>query len=320
MSKTHSSKHSEGSSTEPLTKPKSRSNSVSVDPTSSQIATQYILPELSPISESVIAPGVIDGLPQSPLNSNTSTAAPANVLQPMDPYERCLQSYEADFLDNDIEKPGKYLIKSHLPGYTSSLMPVQSSKLVRQEENESFQNRHHWLTTDIKLSKIRSVKRKLEQVAIAQLVDIACTALSYVYFEKLILRNIVSNHNARLYGAVCLFLAAKFYGFKLASFMPLLKELGNKLKVSPKDILANEFFIYRKLRFALFVEPEEVLPHFLRLRASPAYLDREFAVQQKERKRHQKKHAFQSHSAAGAPSNDLTTSSQSRVSQQFHGR
>lgn len=218
-----------------------------------------------------------------------STQTPQNsVFQALVPYERCLKSYDPQFLDHDIEA-SKSLIKSFLPCYTSSIMPLKPIKLIRQEENEAFNNKHTWLTTDLKLSKLRSVKKKLELVAISLSLDIACTAFSYVYFEKLILRNLVSNHNARVYGAVCLLLGVKFYGVKMPSFSYLIKELGAKLKLTPREILGHEFFVFRKLKFSLFVQEDEVYPHFWKLRASPYSLDKEFQLQTKERKKHLRK-------------------------------
>jgi hypothetical protein len=228
----------------------------------------------------------VEGL--SSATVGTASNAASSVFESLVPYERCLKSYDPSFLEHDIE-PAKYLIKVRLPGYTSSILPVKPAKLVRQEENEAFKNRHSWLKTDLTLSKLRSVKRKMEQVAISLTLDIACTAFSFVYFEKLVLRNLVSNHNARVYGAVCLLLAAKWYGVKMPSFASLIRELCHKLKLSTKELLSQEFFIYRKLKFSLFVEESQVMPHFFKLRSSPNYLDKEFQVQQKERKKHLRK-------------------------------
>jgi len=277
---------------------KARSQSMSATSTDDLSLFQpQLFPDLTAVSTSSIS---ADALPQSPASPTHSSATPPSVIHALDPYQRCLQSYDPGFLDHDIEKSGKYLVKSHLPGYTSSILPLKPAKLVRQEENEAFANRHTWLTTDLKLSKLRSVKRKLEQVAISQSIDIACTAFSYVYFEKLILRNVVYNSNARLLGAICLLLASKYYGVKTPSFAPLVKELAYRLKISPKDIVSNEFFVFRKLKFALFVEDDEVLAHFWKLRSSPTYLDKEFQVSNKERKRILKKQQQAAAAAAAA--------------------
>jgi hypothetical protein len=37
------------------------------------------------------------------------------------------------------------------------------------------------------------------------------------------------------------------------------------LGVSPKEILQAEFDVFAKLSFSLFVDPQEVLPHYSRL-------------------------------------------------------
>lgn len=234
-----------------------------------------------------------------------------NIVQTLDPYEKCLKNYDPTFLDNETEIPGKYKFTTRLPGYTSSIMTLKSEKSVRQEENDVFKNRHLWLTTDLKLSKLRSVKRKMESAAIAISLDIACTAFGFVYFEKLILRNVVSNHNARVIGGSCLLLAAKYYGLKVHSFVPLLKELGGKMKLHPKDFLAHEFFVFRKLKFSLFVDEKEVLAHFWKLRTSPHYRDKEFKVQHKERKKQARKVAAAAAAGSNASSSNNTNATNS---------
>lgn len=222
------------------------------------------------------------------VSGDASLVAPSNNISAniaLDPYERCLIHYDPDFLDHDVETPGKYLFKSRLPGFSSSVITLMSAKGVRNERNEAFRNRHSWLTTDLKLSKVRSVKRKLEHAAIASSLDIACVAFAYVYFEKLILRNFVTNSTAKTLGAACLLLATKFYGLKVLTFQPLVKELSQKMKVAPNMILAHEFYVFRKLKFTLFLEEREVVPHFFKLLNSPLVRDKEFEVVLKERKK-----------------------------------
>lgn len=219
------------------------------------------------------------------------TPTAANIAQAiaLDPYERCLIHYDPDFLDYDVEMPSKYLFTSRLPGFSSSVLTMKSAKSMRNDQNEAFRNRHSWLTTDLKLSKVRSVKRKLELAAIASSLDIACVAFAFVYFEKLILKNFVSNSTAKTLGATCLLLGAKFYGLKVSSYQPLIKELAQKMKIAPNMILAHEFYVFRKLKFTLFVEKEEVDSHFFKLLDSPLVRDKEFEVGTKERKKALKK-------------------------------
>ena len=241
---------------------------------------------------------------RSEVATETATSLPNSSLSQaiaLDPYERCLIHYDPDFLDYDVEAPGKFLFKSRLPGYTSSVMTLKPAKSMRSEQNEAFRNRHSWLTTDLKLSKIRSVKRKMEHATISASLDIACTAFAYVYFEKLVLKNFVTNSTAKTMGAACLLLAAKFYGLKVPSFQPLVKELSQKMKIAPNLIVAHEFYVFRKLKFSLFVDDHEVNPHFYRLLNSPLILDKEFQVGQKERKKALKKQS------ATTPSNSLPT-------------
>lgn len=244
-------------------------------------AIDNLVGEIDPSSETS-APAKLE-------NTDTPTAASIAQAIALDPYERCLIHYDPDFLDYDVEMPSKYLFTSRLPGFSSSVLAMKSAKSMRTDQNEAFRNRHSWLTTDLKLSKVRSVKRKLEYAAIASSLDIACVAFAFVYFEKLILKNFVSNSTAKTLGATCLLLGAKFYGLKVSSYQPLIKELAQKMKIAPNMILAHEFYVFRKLKFTLFVEKEEVDSHFFKLLDSPLVRDKEFEVGQKERKKALKK-------------------------------
>jgi len=192
--------------------------------------------------------------------------------------------YDPNLLDNDIAIPDKYKMTINLPGYRSTLIPFVKAPDLKKCENEIFEEKHPWLKSNITLSKIRSVKRRLMQIAIARALDIACVAFSYVYFERLVMKNIITKSNARLMGGICLLLAEKFYGTKSKSFKHLVESIEKHMGVTKKDISQNEFFVYKELAFSLYAEPAEVVPHLIKLQSTQEYLDHLFEYNAEMRK------------------------------------
>lgn len=200
-------------------------------------------------------------------------------------YFRIPEPYDPNFLDHDIPTPDKYKITINLPSFRQSVIPWVKAGDLKKNQNSIFQEHHPWLKSNITLSKIRSVKRKIVEVAISKALDVAVVALSYVYFEKLILKNIVTKQNYKVYGASCLLLADKFYGTRPKSFKGVIDALDKTFKVSSKDILAHEFIVYKDLAFSLFVDGNEVLPHLVKLQSSQDYIDHLFEYSAQERKK-----------------------------------
>jgi hypothetical protein len=56
------------------------------------------------------------------------------------------------------------------------------------------------------------------------------------------------------------------------------------MKVTAKEVIANEFPVYKELGFSLFAESSEVMPHLVKLQASQEYLDHLFEYNQKQRR------------------------------------
>ncbi|RKP08162.1 hypothetical protein THASP1DRAFT_16032 [Thamnocephalis sphaerospora] len=116
------------------------------------------------------------------------------------------------------------------------------------------------------LSKIRSLKSRLLNFGIAQDLELSTIALSYVYFEKLVLARMINKANRRLVAGVCLLLAVKVNERKERR-VP---------QVTAKQLREREFSIYATLGFNLYISPREFMPHLERIFAQ---LGRSFAKQ-----------------------------------------
>lgn len=181
--------------------------------------------------------------------------------------------YDPYFLDNESLKPEKLKTVVKLSSYCGSIIPFSGEKEAKQEENDAFVDRHNWLTSDITLSKIRSAKRKLVEVALLNDIEPVCVAFAFVYLEKLILRNSVFKNNYKYVVPSCLILAVKFYGRRDQLFSSFMKDLEMKFNTTTKEILQNEFNVYKTLNFSLIVHQHEVAPHLIKIQR-----DHEFNV------------------------------------------
>ena len=84
-----------------------------------------------------------------------------------------------------------------------AVIPFVRPPLLRRELNEQFALKHPQLSRSLTLSKIRAIKRELLSFAQEQDCELSTVALAHVYFEKLVLRNVVNKMNRKLMAAVC---------------------------------------------------------------------------------------------------------------------
>lgn len=177
-------------------------------------------------------------------------------------------AYDPFFLDDPNIKSGKHRVVLNLPGFMSSLISYVRPKALKQELNETFAVRHEeWIHPRMSLSKIRKCKQLLLDIGVELDLEISTVAVSYIYFEKLVLINEVDKPNRKLMAAVCLLLAVKWTegntptnqkSAMQALFVACEKTLGP----SKSLILKHEFPVYAMLHFNLAVKTEHVMHHF----------------------------------------------------------
>ncbi|KAI7869350.1 cyclin-like protein [Spinellus fusiger] len=136
---------------------------------------------------------------------------------------------------------------------------------MKREANEQFRLAHPDIHAEMTLSKIRTVKSNLLEAARAVDLEISTIAHAYVYFEKLVLKNLVTKKNRKLVGACCLFLAAKANEPKGSWFQALLEAMDDQLDVDSEEVRENEFMVFTDLEFNLFLPRHEYMPHFERI-------------------------------------------------------
>ncbi|KAL9545099.1 hypothetical protein MBANPS3_007304 [Mucor bainieri] len=181
-------------------------------------------------------------------------------------------SYDPFFLDDDSY--GKYGLDPSSLGtlannpsnnnYTNNTNTMKPSELKR-EMNEQFRLNHPEIPAEITLSKIRAIKLHLLEIAKQVDLEVSSVAHAYVFFEKLVIKHVVTKKNRKLIAACCLFLATKVNEAKGTWFRPLLEAMDDELDVDAEEIHEHEFAVFADLEFNLYVPRREFMPHFDRI-------------------------------------------------------
>jgi len=172
----------------------------------------------------------------------------------------------------------KHKFSVDLPCHKGSVIAYAKQSERKETLDAVWAQRHTWLKTNLKFSNIRGMKKKMFDIALDKGLEISSVAYAYVFFEKLILKNMVTKDNYKILAAACLLLAVKFDAPLVFTELTnlhkdILQEFHEGFAISVKDLLQTEFHVFRALRFSLNVKNREILPHLRILQETPKYKD-----------------------------------------------
>ncbi|XP_073539086.1 CDK5 and ABL1 enzyme substrate 2 isoform X2 [Phyllobates terribilis] len=172
--------------------------------------------------------------------------------------------YNPDILDDPQWHCGKHKRVLIFASYMTTVIEYVKPGDLKKDMNEMFKEKfpHVKLT----LSKIRSLKREMRNVAHECNMEPVTVAMSYVYFEKLVLQGRVNKQNRKLCAGACVLLAAKIGSdFKKPELKHLLDKLEERFRSNRRDLTAFELTVLVAMELALYLPEAQVLPHYRRL-------------------------------------------------------
>ncbi|XP_063315665.1 CDK5 and ABL1 enzyme substrate 2 [Pelobates fuscus] len=172
--------------------------------------------------------------------------------------------YNPNILDDPQWTCGKHKRVLIFASYMTTVIEYVKPSDMKKDMNETFKEKfpHVKLT----LSKIRSLKREMRNMAAECNLEPVTVAMSYVYFEKLVLQGKVNKQNRKLCAGACVLLAAKISSdFKKPELKHLLDKLEERFRTNRLDLVGFELTVLVAMELALYLPEAQVLPHFRRL-------------------------------------------------------
>lgn len=223
---------------------------------------------------------------QSPSSGDQATADDSSTSNNSSINAAEEELYDPLFLDDPKIRSATNRTVMNLPGLISSTVPFMKKKELETDLNDQFREKHP--NCQLSLSKIRSLKRKMLRVCFPptpfvnallfssstvqenSFIECSTVAMAVVYFEKLVLSNVVTKQNRKLVAATCLFLAFKMNyeggGSNMdKNFEAFWDAIEENLSLNRKQVIKFEIQVFSWLDFNLGVAINELYPHLKRL-------------------------------------------------------
>ncbi|CAG5928490.1 unnamed protein product [Menidia menidia] len=172
--------------------------------------------------------------------------------------------YDPNLLSDPQWPCGKHKRVLIFASYMTTVIEYVKPSDLKKDMNETFKEKfpHVKLT----LSKIRSLKREMRTFGEDCGLQPVTIAMSFVYFEKLVLQGRLNKQNRKLVSAACILLAAKISSdLKKQEVKHLIDKLEERFRIGRRELISFEFTILVALEMALYLPESQVMAHYRRL-------------------------------------------------------
>ncbi|CDX47418.1 Cyclin N-terminal domain-containing protein [Caenorhabditis elegans] len=145
----------------------------------------------------------------------------------------------------------------------ASTLHCESAERAKQVINEDFEAKYPMI--HLTLSKMKSLKREMAELGVSNGIDVYTVATAYVYFEKIILKGLISKVNRKCVAGAALLVALKMNDYKKSTIKSYIEQAEDQLREPKSDLLAYELPICSVLQFRLQPTIDEIQPHVDRL-------------------------------------------------------
>ncbi|KAF5914167.1 hypothetical protein HPG69_016260, partial [Diceros bicornis minor] len=207
-------------------------------------------------------PSVPRALPGSRYKPAPAKSAPASTELGGDAGDAL--EYNPNLLDDPQWPCGKHKRVLIFASYMTTVIEYVKPSDLKKDMNETFREKfpHIKLT----LSKIRSLKREMQNLSEECSLEPVTVSMAYVYFEKLVLQGKLNKQNRKLCAGACVLLAAKISSdLRKNEVKQLIDKLEERFRFNRRDLIGFEFTVLVALELALYLPENQVLPHYRRL-------------------------------------------------------
>ncbi|KAJ8016829.1 hypothetical protein DPEC_G00011420 [Dallia pectoralis] len=181
-----------------------------------------------------------------------------------DPSMEDLLDYDPYLLSDPQWPCGRHKRVLTFSSYVATVIEYVKPSDLKKDMNETFKEKFPYIK--LTLSKIRSLKREMRSVGDECSLQPVTVAMSFVYFEKLVLQGRLNKQNRKLVSAACVLLAAKISSdLKKQEVRQLIDKLEERFRINRRELIPLEFPVLVALEMGLYLPDSKVMPHYRRL-------------------------------------------------------
>lgn len=143
----------------------------------------------------------------------------------------------------------------------SSIILYVNKKELKESLNDQFHEKHPQLPVTLTLSKIRKLKKNMLFICLRNEIELSTVAITFINFERLCFKGVVTKVNRKLTMAVSFLLAYKFnesVSPKSKQMESMFEFFDTEWKIPKKEIFEAEFGAFIHLGFLMHIPNQHI--------------------------------------------------------------